>query len=140
MKKLLFLTFICLIFTLNSCETDESLNQLEEQSLNEDLSLKAASVTNTGTTLFSKYGVNLNNSYNGDNKTDWKKFWTYNSDLNTALNRLENNITNFKIYRVGFSRPMANDDADLSEWADALTTLRDHGPGNKMIICSVGRT
>ena len=132
---------LVIFLTLFACEKPIEVEKVvdDNESVAENVEnskLKAASVTNRGTALYSKYGVNLNNSYNQADKTDWKKFWTYNADLNTALNYLESNITNFKIYRIGFSRAMANDDADLSQWADALKVIKDYG--NKMIICLWG--
>ena len=96
------------------------------------------SLKSSGSILYSKYGVNLNNVYGDKNaKSDWQSFLTYNSDLNTALNHLESNITNFKIYRVGFSRNMANDDADLDQWAESLKVLKSNW--NRMIICLWGQ-
>ncbi len=135
MKKI-FLISISLALLTISCEKDQELTQLTDTAKAEEATLKAATVKHKGTVLFSKYGVNLNNDYNGSNKTDWGSFWTYHSDLNTALNYLENNVVNFKVYRIGFSRPMANDDSDLDQWADALKVIKNHG--NKMIVCLWG--
>jgi len=134
MKKLLVMLIALGFFTMG-CENDSDNLKLDTQNDDADNSALRTAVapTNVGTYLYSKYGVNLNNSYNAGDKTDWKKFWTYNSDLTTALNLLEDNVTNFKIYRVGFSKSMANDDADLNEWAAALQVMADHG--ERMIIC-----
>ncbi len=121
-----------LIILMTSCEKEEKV--VMPESADESLvTKKAATATSYGTSLFSKYGCNLNNSYNAGGKTDWKSYWTYQSDLTTALNTLESKTTNFKIYRVGFSKNMANNDADLSEWAESIRTINNHG--NKVIIC-----
>ncbi len=131
MKRNTILSIILLLL-FSACEKKEEFKTKPEEISS---SKKATQVANKGTWLYSKYGCNLNNSYHSKDKskTDWKRFWTYNADLTTALNKLEAEITNFKIYRVGFSKAMANDPVDLREWTDNLKTVRDHG--NKMIIC-----
>jgi len=124
------------IFTM-ACENESDNLSLDNSTDGPgSSSLRIASPTNSGTVLYSKYGVNLNGLYNNDDKSDWSGFWIYGSDLKSAITLLENSVTNFKIYRVGFSRPMANDDTDLNEWTNAIKVIADEG--NKVIICLWG--
>jgi len=137
MKKLLIMLIAMGIFTM-ACENESDNISLDNPNATEDAgdgaSLRVADITTSGVTLYSKYGINLGNIYeNGTTKINWQHFFTYDPDLKKSLDFLESNTTGFKIYRVGFSKPMASDDADLNEWAAALKVLADHG--ERMIIC-----
>ena len=130
------LVLIMMVLTFVSCQ-----DETEGLTANDDLQLpevpSVAAITASGTVLYSKWGTNLNNRYtDGAAKTDWERFNTFHSNINTALNSLEKKVFGFKIYRVGFSREMASSATELDQWAEGIRGISDHG--NKVIICMWG--
>ena len=99
------------------------------------------STASAGTLLTERVGVNYNNVY-GDSatKTDFIRLRRETSfaSLTAATNALNAEMTApFKNFRVGFSRPMANDSVDLAQWIDEVEELTQLN-NSSVLICFWG--